>query len=134
MAHPLGSGVDRATNIVNARKWLAWLSQVFENVVFSANWILIAQEWSEELGRKRGLEIDLEHVERADLLFLVGGKVSPGMKEELDHAAKEGVHIVDLTFLGWSAPANDELHHVTAGWLEALDNALDAMPSRYVLA
>ncbi len=106
MAHPLGpDGPEREKNRQNATKWFAWLHDQFPSIAFTANWVLLSAGWPEtDEHRKRGLEIDMVHVERSDLIFYVGGRMSAGMLEEQARAAKKGLHQVDLTFLGYDAP------------------------------
>lgn len=106
IAHPLGAGDDRERNRANAARWVAWAAR--QGVAPVADWIVLAGEWQETPeNRNRGLEIDLELVERCDEIWLVGGRVSPGMEMEARHAAKHGVRIVDLTAMGYEAPTAD---------------------------
>lgn len=110
MAHPLGpEGEQRTLNLVNASKWFAWLHDTFQNIVFSANWIVLASQWDEATGRSRGLEIDEIHVDCSDLFFMVGGKVSEGMAREQVRAVSRRVQVIDLTFLGWAAPGTNDV-------------------------
>lgn len=109
MAHPLGpDGAEREKNRKNAAEWFGWLHDAFPHVAFTANWVLLSGVWPEsDEYRRRGLEIDMVHVERADLIFYVGGKLSEGMLKEQKCAQRTGKLEVDLTFLGYDAPAAD---------------------------
>lgn len=104
LAHPLGIGGDREKNIENATDWLSYLQLAMPGIAFTANWILIASRWSEEDGRSLGLDLDKTHVENADFIVLVGGRVSPGMAIERQHAVDNEVLCIDLTGLGYPVP------------------------------
>jgi hypothetical protein len=104
IAHPLGAGPDRERNRANAARWVAWIART-HNVAPIADWIVLSGEWEETAeNRERGLAIDLELVERCDAIFLVGGRVSPGMQQELHHAVLHGLKVFDLTAMGYEAP------------------------------
>lgn len=102
MAHPLGAGEDRERNRLNAIQWLAWLAEAY-GVAVIADWITLAGVWAEDR-RELGLQFDLALVERCDDLWLVGGRISPGMEIERQHAERLGKRIVDLTHLGYAPP------------------------------
>lgn len=109
MAHPLGQGPERDTNIRNALRWLAWITESFY-VAASANWIALALAFTETAeSRARGLAIDLVHVSRCDELWLVGGRVTQGMSMEYETAKANGLRVHDLTSLGYDPPARDSL-------------------------
>jgi hypothetical protein len=100
VAHPLGGGPDREANRARAAKWVAWITAHF-GVATVADWIILSGQWSETLeSRARGLAIDCALIERCDRMYLVGGRVSPGMQIEAEHARKFGKEVIDLTHLG----------------------------------
>jgi hypothetical protein len=104
IAHPLGDGPDRERNRENASRWVAWIARTY-NIAPVADWIVLSGQWAETpANRERGIEIDLELVERCDIIFLCGGRVSPGMTQELHHATMHGLAVVDLTGMGYEAP------------------------------
>lgn len=105
LGHPLGAGPNRDVNIMNAVGWVAWAAR--QGVAVVADWIILASQ-SEETpeNRARGLEIDIELVSRCDEVWLVGGRVSPGMQMEADRARHLGIAVVDLTHLGYEAPGS----------------------------
>ena len=103
IAHPLGSGPERETNRQNASKWVAWAAKTF-GVAPIADWIILSGEWSEDL-RELGLFIDKTLIERCDAVWLCGGRVSPGMAIERDHALEHGVAVVDLIHYGPLPPS-----------------------------
>jgi hypothetical protein len=105
LAHPLGRGPDREQNRQNAMTWLAWLTEAFSDVAFVADWILLAGLWPETPARRvRGLKIDLALLSRCDEIWLVGGRVTEGMRIELTHAMERGLKVVDMTYLGSLPP------------------------------
>jgi hypothetical protein len=103
VAHPLGSGPDREANRANAAKWCAWVAmQGFAPV---ADWIVLSGVLDESAdNRTLGLRIDLALIARCDEVWLVGGRVSPGMRIEADEAERLIKPILDLTHMGWRAP------------------------------
>lgn len=104
IAHPLGAGPDREQNLANAARWVAWAA--LQGVAPIADWIILASQFEETPeNRELGLEIDVELVERADEIWLVGGRVSEGMAIERARASRVGVRVVDLTHIGYEPPA-----------------------------
>lgn len=102
IAHPLGAGDDRERNRANAAAWVAYLAAQHD-IAPVADWIILSGHWSED-HRDRGLAIDIALIARCDELWLVGGRISPGMAVEAAHAREHGLPIVDLTHLGYAAP------------------------------
>lgn len=104
VAHPLGQGADREANRAHAARWVAWVaaSQCCAPV---ADWIILSGEWSEtaEL-RAAGIAIDKELIARCDEVWLVGGRISEGMRIEAEHAWSLGKHVSDLTSFGPEPP------------------------------
>lgn len=99
IAHALGQGEDREKNRAAAARWVAWAaSQGFAPV---ATWITLAGEWDESSkNRERGIAIDSVLVERCDEVWLCGGRITPGMQHEADHARLRHILVRDLTRLG----------------------------------
>lgn len=103
IAHPLGAGPDREFNRARAARWVAWAG--LQGVAPSATWIVLAGQWDEsEENRTRGLAIDVTLVKRCDEVWLVGGRVSAGMKIEANAAIEAGIAVVDMTHLGEEPP------------------------------
>lgn len=101
VAHALGAGPDREANRARAARWCRWVALLGHAPV--ADWIILSGVFDES-HRERGLAIDCELVERVDEVWLVGGRVSPGMQVEADHARRCGVTVLDLTELGEEPP------------------------------
>lgn len=102
IAHPIGSGEDRERNRANAQKWCAYLAER-HGIAPVADWILLSGEWTEDK-RELGLSIDKALIERCDEVWMVGGRVSPGMHIEAEHARCLGKTVLDLTGFGYAAP------------------------------
>lgn len=101
IAHPLGDGPDRERNLRNATLWCGWAGD--QGVAPVAPWITLATIWP-ETKRELGLAIDVAVVARCDALWLVGGRISPGMAIEAKAASGAGVLVVDRTHLGFLPP------------------------------
>jgi hypothetical protein len=65
--------------------------------------------------RERGLACDLAQVARCDEVWLVGGRVSSGMRHEADHAITLAIPVIDLTALGELPPPFDGKVEVGSG-------------------
>jgi hypothetical protein len=110
LAHPLGSGPDRETNRAAAAKWLAHF--VGNGVAVIADWIILSGEWA-ELPEKRalGMAANMALVARCDEVWMVGGRVSPGMKAEAEEARRLGKAVLDLTWMGALPPSDLDARH-----------------------
>jgi hypothetical protein len=90
-------------NRARAARWCAWAAR--RGVAPVATWIVLSGELSEtQENRELGLKLDCATVERCDEIWLVGGRVSSGMRRESEHAAAYGVIVRDLTNLGEEPP------------------------------
>lgn len=105
VAHPLGQdGPERERNRKNAALWCGWLAREFD-IAPVADWIVLSGVWTEsEANRERGLAIDFALITRCDELWLVGGRISPGMSAEAGRAHQHGKRVYDLTRLGYEPP------------------------------
>ena len=97
VAAPLGQGADRETNRAAAADWCGWIAETF-NVAISADWVVLSGVWTEDR-RELGLATDMEMVSRADEVWQVGPRVSPGMALEGEQARKLGKTVCDFTGL-----------------------------------
>lgn len=78
----LWANVDRAT------RWLAWLRRSFPETTFIAPWIATVTSLKGDDSpavREAGLVDDCAVVERCDGIVLCGGRISSGMRREMDH-------------------------------------------------
>lgn len=103
IAHPLGNGSDREKNRANASRWCVW-ALLRQKVCPVADWIVLSGVLDESF-REPALDADFALIERCDELWLVGGRISPGMALEKVKAENSGVTVVDLTHLGYEAPS-----------------------------
>ena len=95
--------IARWGNLYRAGEWAVWAAR--QGVAPVATWTVLASNWPETSeNRALGLAIDCALVARCDELWLVGGRVSAGMRVEADAARAAGVEVVDLTHLGEEAP------------------------------
>ncbi len=107
IAHPLSAptreGID--ANRRAASKWVAWA--VLQGVSPVCSWIVLTGEFEETPeNRARGLACDLAQVGRCDEVWLVGGRVTEGMRLEERHARERLIAVVDLTHLGALPPGS----------------------------
>lgn len=92
----------REANRARAQRWCSWAAR--QGVSPCATWIVLSA-WDETPeNRALGLACDFAAIERCDELWLVGGRVSPGMAAEAEHARQHGVVVVDLTHMGEEPP------------------------------
>lgn len=93
-----------ASNIRNAKAWLAWLSRRFPSITFIAPWIAsIDGGGGDDLDpekRRLGLRDCTRTIRLCCGIVLVGGRVSDGMNVECE--SSQGV--IDLTSLGREPP------------------------------
>jgi len=94
---------DMGLNLVNAEIWLEHLVRHTPWAV-CAPWLPYVSILDEATHRERGMRDNLAILSRCDAIALVGGRLSPGMKLELDHAVALGLPVIDLLHHGTSPP------------------------------
>lgn len=105
VAHPVGAGADRADNIQRAIRWHAYLVGAYEDRVLSMPWLPYVLSLPETAAcRARGMRDDMVGLALCSELILVGGHLSPGMREELTYARRSGLRVVNLLELGAEPP------------------------------
>lgn len=75
-------------NLQRALRWLAWLRKSFPETTFIAPWIasvMSGEDDSDPAQREAGLVDDCAVVERCDGIVLCGGRISSGMRREMEH-------------------------------------------------
>jgi hypothetical protein len=98
IAHPLGHGEDRDSNITSAEAWVAWAAE--QGVCPIATWVTLARRWPETPERRElGLRIDFALIEECDELWLCGGRISPGMALEARHAGECGIVVRAVPYM-----------------------------------
>jgi hypothetical protein len=97
-------------NMRRALRWLAWLRASFPETTFIAPWIATIESLEGNdtpVFREAGLVDDCAVVERCDGIVLVGGRISSGMRREMEHGVANHLpdyfRIYDLT--GSEVPA-----------------------------
>ena len=97
IAHPYEG---KEENLVNAEKWVGYLISRF-NIAPICAWITYCRT---NIDREIGLTMDKQVIRRCDELWMVGGRISTGMKIEKEFAELMGIPVTDLTHLGYEAP------------------------------
>lgn len=131
-----------ASNIRNAKAWLAWLSQRFPSVTFIAPWIAsIDGGGGDDLDpekRRLGLRDCARTIRLCCGMVLVGGRVSDGMLEESNVA----LGVIDLTSLGREPPGTQLVGDVVdqpppiprPGQIPVWINVVDDFKARFKMA
>lgn len=118
--------MERGNHSANAYDWLRFL-------VNETSWALLMPWYTYvvalgELMRPRGFVDQLRILKRCDALVLVGGEVSPHMREEIRVAQVHNVAVIDLTDLGYYPPRNtriaDLLEERTREAFDKIENRL----------
>ena len=110
MEHPFKPQTSTEDNLARAKRWLKWLARTFTDIDTVAEWI----PWVEVLDdtdpaeRERGLALGEEMARRLDGLWLVGGRISNGMKMAVSIAVEHKKVVFDLTALGDEPPSMPE--------------------------
>lgn len=105
LAHPVAGDVTE--HVARAIRWLRYLSLGDRESVYIAPWIatIMAIGSDEDVEtRRRALDECMEVVRRCDGIVLVGGRISPGMRLELEAALATGKEVIDLTVHGAEPP------------------------------
>lgn len=82
--------VERAlrANLDRAMRWLAWIRRSFPETTFIAPWIFIVLSGDDDgdpAVRERAMQDNCAVIERCDGIVLVGGRISEGMRREMEH-------------------------------------------------
>lgn len=76
-----------------AMRWLAWLRRSFPETTFIAPWIascLAGAEDTDPAQREAGIADACAVIERCDGIVLCGGRISEGMRREMEHGIENG--------------------------------------------
>ena len=106
LAAPVAGAV--AENVARAKRWLRWAWRI-PDIVPIAPWLTPVELFAADAdddheARELGLLRDCAVVARCDELWLVGGRISEGMRREAAAAARAGLVVTDLTGLGKEPP------------------------------
>ena len=119
MEHPFKPLETTEDNLASAKRWLKWLARSFIGIDPVAEWI----PWVEVLDdtdpaeRERGLALGEEMAKRLDGLFLVGGRISNGMKMAVSVAVEHKKIVFDFTALGSDPPSDPEAMALIREWM-----------------
>ncbi len=107
VAHPVGpDGPERVANLERVRRWIRWLIDTRPDLALSIPWLPYCEVLDESpINRQRGIRDGIAMLDRCDAIVLVGGRMSPGMVDELRRAAMRGLKVIDLLHLGAEPPA-----------------------------
>lgn len=125
VSHPIAGDVH--ANAARAKRWLVWLQnhpRFADKIAFIAPYISLiemgADDDTDPAVRSRALRQDCAVAVRCDFVFLVGGRLSSGMKSERDvlQSALGGDTdcIVDLLFLGPEPPTGNDVELPPVLW------------------
>lgn len=103
MAHPVAGDVP--ANLARAKRWLRWLqANASPEATVIAPWLTAievhGENDSDPAQREKGLRRSELVAQRCDVVLLVGGRVTEGMRREANACGTEH----DLTFLGEEPP------------------------------
>lgn len=98
LAHPVGG--DIRGNCARARRWLRWLIDAVPEVHWVCPWLPYVDVLDDSVPAHRewAMQADLAVARRCDGIVLCGGRVSDGMRRELE-AARLNLEatVIDLT-------------------------------------
>lgn len=91
LAHPV-AGLSRVNLTQSLNGWMALLARHYPGVAFNSPWLpyVLALDDADPEQRKRGMRDDLEILLRCDEVWLLGERVSPGMRIEAKAAWAAG--------------------------------------------
>lgn len=99
VAHPVSGDVPG--NLAKAKRIMRALQEQSPTVAIIAPWIqwleICGDDDSDHGARERGLIRDFAVVAKCDEFWMVGPRVSDGMRREKEAAERAGVKVVDLT-------------------------------------
>jgi hypothetical protein len=114
MAHPVRpiEGETLAGNIERAEAWLRWCHERCPAWIVIAPWLAELRaygvsEEGERAQRETGMARQLEVVRRCDGVLLVGGRVSPGMREEARTSLLSGGEVHKVMYSDDPPPLGD---------------------------
>ena len=107
IAHPFQGDPE---NLARARRWLLWIYRNYPHISPVANWILTIEILDDKnlSDRRHGMRCNRSILMACDEFWMVGGRISNGMREEWLMAIEHGVVVHDLTSLGAEPPSDSE--------------------------
>lgn len=77
----IGTAAAFRENLARATRWQAWLCESFPSITFLAPWFALRRSLRSEAWHRDTFAI----VERCDGIVLCGGRISDGMRREMEH-------------------------------------------------
>lgn len=101
MAHPVRpqAGETIEENLARAKRWLRHLLLSYEKIHPIAPWIPCCEvlDDSVESNRNRGMRLNAEAIRACQAVWLVGSRISSGMKYEAEIALAAGIPVFNFT-------------------------------------
>lgn len=94
LADAVAVGRALRANLDRAMRWLAWLRRSFPETTFIAPWIATIMSLDGDDSpalREAGLVDDCAVIERCDGIVLCGGRISDGMRREMEHGVQHAL-------------------------------------------
>jgi len=115
LTHPMGEadedgGSLRGDNVANAMQWFKFLVMTTRWCI-TCPWFVYIAAVDDVFHRPRAMRDQIELIGRSDLVVMCGGRVSPHMELEKNHAQRrirEAIPVLDLTTLGVMPPWGDK--------------------------
>jgi hypothetical protein len=116
LAHPVAASTKEEVraNAERAGRWLLWLIKKEPERAVVAPWLttlLLGEDDFDLSARERAIRASHGVVVRCDGVVLVGGRISSGMRGEINSMLSVGGWISDLTSLGDEPPADGISFH-----------------------
>lgn len=110
LAHPLGAPTPEGVeaNKARARRWIRWIYDHFKDVAVIADWLItvdVLDDFNPE-HRAHGMKMNKAIIPRCSEFWMVGGRVSNGMRDESITSIEAQLRIFDLTWLGEEPPVD----------------------------
>ena len=104
LSHPVAG--DVSGNVARALRWMRYLAPKHPDRVILAPWAagVMAFDDSNPAERARGMDDNFTILRRCDSIILVGGRISGGMRAELEVAKSCGLEVLSLVELGEEPP------------------------------
>jgi hypothetical protein len=108
LAHPLGAATPEGVeaNKARTRRWIRWVYDNFKDVAVVADWLItcdVLDDFNPE-HRAHGMKMNKAIIPLLHEFWMVGGRVSNGMRDESLTAIDAERRIFDLTWLGEEPP------------------------------
>ncbi len=109
LAHPVGAPtlIEHRANLARAKRWLAFLIRAFPQHAFTMPYLQYCEvlDDSDADDRARGIAMDRVVLRRCDELWLIGGRISRGMNDELEYATEHEIPVHN--YISWGEEPNE---------------------------